>query len=54
MLLVRENPEAPHTIPALAIPLGCSPELVDKALLLKTLHTLGAIYGETKLELLPC
>lgn len=60
MLLVRETPEAPYTIQALVIPLDCPSELADKKknLLLKTSHTLGARYRETKLEpdckLLPC
>lgn len=47
--MVGEASEAPTAIQTYVIPLGCSPELEGKALLLKTAHTLVSRSRESKL-----
>lgn len=42
------NPETPKRVQATTIALGCLPELDDKTLFLKTLHTLGKGCGKSR------
>lgn len=57
-LLVRATAMSPQTIQSLTTPLDFPPELVDKILLLKILHTLVTRYKEIKIKVswktLPC
>lgn len=49
-VLSKESPCTPQTRQDIAIALGYSPELDDKIVLLKTLHTLVTGHKETKHE----
>ena len=48
--MVREDPEAPKTIQAIAVALGCPPKLSSKTLLLETLYTLVAGHRDIKVH----
>lgn len=49
--MVRETPDTPKTIQAIAVALACPPKLSSKTLLLKPLYTLVAGHRDIKVEL---